>query len=311
MSYYPSHTTLRCLEASARLLSFTRAARELHLTQGAVSQHIGKLEAQLGVALFDRHAAGLALTEAGIGFLRQVGPAMRQIEAATDDLRSGSRGQEVLRISVQPTFADYWLMPRLNQFSLDHPAVRVDIVIKPGDADEGCAVDAWFEQCEGAAPGTEALHILSLVYKPYASPARLSALGYSGCGDGISRDVLVDILQRSPLLKTAATQVWENWLRHRQLLGRINPEHLGGGPRYAMASLALRAVIDGVGVALLPDFLSAGPAGQGALLCLDDDGWPSDRSYYMRWLQGRASQGGLGALIEWMAGEARGGQAVN
>lgn len=303
MSYYPSHTALRCLETSARLLSFTRAARELHLTQGAVSQHISKLESQLGVALFERHAGGLSLTEAGTWFARQVGPAMRQIETATDDLRSGGRRQEVVRLSVQPTFADYWLMPRLNRFSLDHPETRVDIVIKSVDQDDRTPVDAWFEQCTGAAPGTEALEILSLVYKPFVSPERLAALGYPLPAEGVTQNEMVDILHRSPLLKTAASQLWEKWLRHKQLIGRIAHDHLGDGPRYAMASLAMQAVIDGVGIALLPDYLSRAPVGRGLLVCLDDEGWQSDKSYYMLWQQGRARSGGLGALIDWMAAE--------
>src|SRR3546814_6939935 len=98
---------------------------------------------------------------------------------STDSLRSGAHRQELVRISVQPTFADYWLMPKLNRFSLDHPETCLDIVVRSGDADSTDAVDAWFEQSTGAAPGVDALKILDLVYKPYVSPGRLAALGYT------------------------------------------------------------------------------------------------------------------------------------
>ncbi|MBV7483181.1 LysR family transcriptional regulator [Bordetella sp. BOR01] len=306
MSYYPSYTALKCLEVSARLLSLTRAGRELHLTQGAVSHHISKLEEQLGVALFERHAGGLALTAAGTWFVQQMTPAIRRIEQATDGLRSGAHRQELVRISVQPTFADYWLMPKLNRFSLDHPEICLDIVVRSGDADSNDAVDAWFEQSTGAAPGIDALKILDLIYKPYVSPGRLAALGYARMLPAMAPESLVDILRRSPLLKTTATQVWENWLRQKGIISQIDPEHLGDGPRYAMVSLVLRAVMDGVGVALLPGYLTAAPLSQGELLCLDEEGWQSDRPYHMRWASGSRARG-LATLIDWMEREMAGG----
>ena len=299
MSYYPSYTALKCLEVSARLLSFTRAARELHLTQGAVSHHIAKLEAQLGVTLFERQAGGLALTADGAWFLQQVTPALQRIEAATEGLRSGAHRQQVVRLSVQPTFADYWLMPKLNRFSLDHPEICLDIVVRSGDGDGSDPVDAWFEQSTGAAPGVDAIKILDLIYKPYVSPARLHALGHCGMPAEPNAQALVDILRRSPLLKTTAAQVWENWLRQKGIISRIDPAHLNAGPRYAMVSLVLKAVMDGVGVALLPGYLTTAPLAQGKLLCLDDEGWQSDRPYYLRWPAGRRSAG-LATLLDWM-----------
>jgi len=302
MSYYPSYTALKCLEVSARLLSFTRAGRELHLTQGAVSHHISKLEEQLGVTLFERQAGGLALTTAGAWFAQQVTPAIRRIELATDGLRSGAHRQELVRISVQPTFADYWLMPKLNRFSLDHPEICLDIVVRSGDADSSDPVDAWFEQSTGAAPGVDALKILDLIYKPYVSPGRLANLGYAPPPPAIAAESVVDILRRSPLLKTTATQVWENWLRQKGIISRIDPDHLADGPRYAMVSLVLKAVMDGVGVALLPGYLTTAPLKQGDLLCLDEEGWQSDRPYYMRWASGHRVAG-LATLIDWMQRE--------
>jgi len=302
MSDYPSYTALKCLEVSARLLSFTRAGRELHLTQGAVSHHISKLEAQLGVTLFERHAGGLALTAEGAWFVQQVTPALHRIEASTDGLRNGAHRQELVRISVQPTFADYWLMPKLNRFSLDHPEICLDIVVRSGDADGNDDVDAWLEQSTGAAPGVDALKILDLIYKPYVSAGRLASLGYSHTPSTMTPESLVDILRRSPLLKTTATQVWENWLRQKGIISQIDPKHLGDGPRYAMVSLVLKAVMDGVGVALLPGYLTTAPLSQGELLCLDQEGWQSDRPYYMRWASGRR-EGGLATLIDWMEQE--------
>jgi len=299
MSYYPSYTTLKCLEASARLLNFTRAGRELHLTQGAVSHHISKLEAQLGVELFERQAGGLILTEAGIWYLQQIAPALRQIEFATDSLRGRVYRQESLRISVQPTFADYWLMPKLNQFSLDHPDIRLDIVVQSGASDANDTVDAWFEQSAGASPGIEAVKVLELSYRPYVAPARLAALGHAFADGEIAPEVVIDVLRRSPLLKTTAAYVWEHWLRQKGLMGCIDASHLEDGPTYAMVSLVLKAVMDGVGVALLPGYLVEAPVTNGQLICLDREAWHSDRPYHMRWLTARRSVV-LDTLISWV-----------
>ncbi|MFA5520969.1 MAG: LysR family transcriptional regulator [Castellaniella sp.] len=303
MSYYPSYTALKCLEASARLLSFTQAGQELHLTQSAVSHHISKLEAQLAVKLFERHAVGgVTLTEEGIWYVQQVIPALHRIVLSTDKLRNGLHRQALIRIAVQPTFADYWLMPKLNRFSLDHPGIRLDIIVRSGDSEREEAVDAWFEQSEGAAPGIDALKILDLIYKPYTSPGQLASLGYRDLPPAMTTGTLIDILQRSPLLKTTVTQVWENWLRQKNIISRIDPKHLGSGPRYEMISLVLQAVVDGVGIALLPGYLTTDPLSAGKLICLDQEGWKSNRPYCLRWLSGYRDEH-LITLIEWMKKE--------
>src|SRR5690606_24670348 len=115
MSYYPSYATLKCFEATARLLSFTHASRELNLTQGAVSHHVLKLEKQLSASLFNRSNGKLVLTEAGEQYLHEIKPALDMIEHATDRLRSGSNPNIAIRVAVPPTFAEHWLMSRLNQ----------------------------------------------------------------------------------------------------------------------------------------------------------------------------------------------------
>lgn len=122
----PSLDLLRGFEAAARLLSFTRAGEELHLTQSAVSRQMQELEEQLGVKLFERRHRALALTDAG----QQLYPAAAQVlatmRAATDRLRAQA-GRRALSVTTTHSFAALWLIPRLAGFTRAHPHVDVRI----------------------------------------------------------------------------------------------------------------------------------------------------------------------------------------
>ena len=123
----PPLNQLRVFEASARLLSFTRAARELHLTQPAVSQQIKGLERQVGRPLFVRRHQGLDLTEAGIAYLPIVQRALAALTTGTQAV-FGRRDELHLTVQVNLSFAIYWLTPRLPDFVLSHPDIVLDLV---------------------------------------------------------------------------------------------------------------------------------------------------------------------------------------
>ena len=122
----PSLDLLRGFEAAARLLSFTRAGEELHLTQSAVSRQIQELETQLGTPLFERRHRSLALTEAGRQFYATAAQVLATMRAATDRLRAQS-GRRALAVTTTHSFAALWLIPRLAGFTRAHPAVDVRI----------------------------------------------------------------------------------------------------------------------------------------------------------------------------------------
>ncbi|MGV6849220.1 MAG: LysR substrate-binding domain-containing protein [Marinibacterium sp.] len=123
MAALPPLNALRAFEASARHLNFRLAAQELGVTQGAVAQQVRGLEARLGTALFDRLPRGLRLTEAGRRFHAPLRRAFRLIEEAVDDLS----GQRQITLSVTPSFASKWLVPRLSDFTTRHPDVSVQV----------------------------------------------------------------------------------------------------------------------------------------------------------------------------------------
>src|SRR3954471_16660340 len=122
----PPLSALRPFEAAARLESFTKAAAELHLTHGAVSHQVRALEEHLGTPLFARHGKRVALTAAGRTFAERVRAALEEIARAADNLRA--RRNDRLTVSVLPSFASRWLMPRLNRFMDAHTHIEVNVI---------------------------------------------------------------------------------------------------------------------------------------------------------------------------------------
>ena len=119
----PNLNALRMFDAAARHLNFRLAAEELSLTQGAVAQQVRRLEADLNVALFYRQARGLALTDAGRGYHVPIRRALAMIEKATGKLQPDATR---VRLSVTPSFAAKWLVPRLPKFRQAHPGIDID-----------------------------------------------------------------------------------------------------------------------------------------------------------------------------------------
>ncbi|MEO1161147.1 MAG: LysR substrate-binding domain-containing protein [Pseudomonadota bacterium] len=125
MARLPPLNALKAFEASGRHLNFRLAAEEIGVTQGAVAQHVRALEADFQVKLFDRLARGLALTDEGRKYHAPIQRAFELIHGATDELRPQ---QGVVTVSVTPSFATKWLVPRLGQFTRDNPDLNVQIV---------------------------------------------------------------------------------------------------------------------------------------------------------------------------------------
>src|ERR1700732_4905895 len=123
----PALNALRAFEAAARHLSFLKAAKELNVTPGAISQQIKGLEAQLGMTLFRRLTRGVLLTDAGQLYARRLGELFDGIDTATRDLRR-SEAAAVLTVSAIPSFAARWLIPRLGSFNLAHPDITMRVI---------------------------------------------------------------------------------------------------------------------------------------------------------------------------------------
>src|SRR4051794_9755658 len=122
----PPLASLRAFEAASRHASFTRAAEEMFVTQGAISRHVATLESWLKVQLFVRGPRGIELTPKGSAFFRVVRGALDQLEYGTRQLQQ-KPDERTLRLKLPPTFAIRWLVPRLGQFHAFHPDIDVQI----------------------------------------------------------------------------------------------------------------------------------------------------------------------------------------
>jgi DNA-binding transcriptional LysR family regulator len=125
MASLPPVTNLQAFEAVARRRSFALAAAELHLTASAVSHQVARLEAQLGVRLFERSAHGVRISAAGELYLSRVGGALSAIAAATEDLRQGVSNS--LYVHSAPSIASLWLMSRLHGFAKAYPDISLNL----------------------------------------------------------------------------------------------------------------------------------------------------------------------------------------
>lgn len=145
MADLPPLNWLRAFEASARTLSFTGAARDLNMTQSAVSQQIKSLEGFLGRPLFHRRHRALELTQTGISYLPVVRDAFRTLAHGTRALTRNE--SDVLQVQSNLTFAIHWLAPRLIRFRARHPEVQINIVTElwePRDMADGADVEIRF-----------------------------------------------------------------------------------------------------------------------------------------------------------------------
>jgi len=170
----PSLDLLKAFEAAARLLSFTRAGEELHLTQSAVSRQIKELEEQLGAPLFERRHRALALTEAGRTLYPAATQVLQAMRAATDRLRALSTRRS-LAVTTTHSFAALWLIPRLTGFTRAHPEVDVRIAADTRVQDlERDGLDIAIRHGPASLAGPNAVRLFGERVFPVCSPKLLA-----------------------------------------------------------------------------------------------------------------------------------------
>ena len=306
MYHLPSTTALRCFDASARLLSFTKAAQAVNLTQSAVSHHIQTLERELGIDLFERDRSGLKLTVSGQRYWEDTSTVLHQLQRAAIRAVAGNHGCMQLNIAVASAFANFWLMPRLGHFVDDNRDITLNITNRVGAQNVFAGnEDAAIELCEGASPGIEAREVLSLVYKPYAAAALIERSGIAhSTGRPLPEGALTHLLLNYPLIRTSMAGAWKAWLAEAVLSGESLAEKAERGPVYAQASLALTAAMSGIGIALLPNYIARSATDTGQLVRLSEVGWRANRSYFLRWPSKHVSALALKRFEAWVVDQA-------
>jgi LysR family glycine cleavage system transcriptional activator len=250
----PPLNALRAFEATARHMSFQRAAEELHVTPPAVSHQIRALEEHLGFALFERLRRGIRLTEKGTSYFYRVSRALDGVAIATRDVRHAD-AQTQLTLAVPPHLLSSWMIPRLPGFLEQHPFLDLRIVDTLRQADfEAEGVDAQIYYGSGALPGVELEPLAEDDLCPVCSPAFLRSSGrIAGLRD----------LAKVALIHTERRPVsWERIFRSRGLEPPRPPRNLV----FLHAGPVVGAAVHGMGVALANRLCIADLLASGALV---------------------------------------------
>jgi LysR family glycine cleavage system transcriptional activator len=257
--------SLRYFEAVARHLSFTLAAKELCLTQSAVSQKIIQLEARLGYPLFERKIRQINLTSSGDVLYKSVRDALSQIRCTLDELKI-SEFTSGLNIYCMPSFANRWLMPRLNSFQESFPNININLLAEnpaPNFTNEQIDIGIFHGFNDNKSAMHQSLLIKDYIY-PVASPELVKKIKLDNLYDLKNTNLIHDSLPNAKLASS-----WQKWLFERNV--NIDEVDYNKGYKYNQADLIIRAAIDGHGVALAHHVLVAKAIEEGRLVRVFND----------------------------------------
>ena len=280
----PNLNALRMFDAAARHLNFRLAAEELHVTQGAVAQQVRGLEADLATPLFIRQPRGLALTEAGRRYHRPVSRALAMIAEATADLRPQPAR---VTLTLTPSFAAKWLLPRMAKFEAQHPDIDLQIV-----ATEACVplgtggADIAIRWGPDPASATLDSHFLGpLNLCAVASPEVAARIGpVTSPADLIGEKLIQD-----------GHSHWEALLDGETPTRRIM--------RFNQTALAMDAAANGQGIALVAELLLQDQVTAGRLAILWRDPGNTQGAYYLATPKAGRARPAVQAVCAWVKGE--------
>ena len=283
----PSIGALLFFESAARHGSFTRAANELNLSQGAVSRQICQLEDHLGVRLFERIRQKVVLTDVGRIYMREVAQILSALGDSTRKVMASGGSTRILNLAVYATFATRWLVPKLTDFLTKNPNVTVRFTARPSQFD--FSVEPFDSAIHFGSPvwaGTFAHHLMDEEIVVVCSVDYQRANKIHAPAD-LTRAVL--------LHETTRPTAWSSWFRKMA----VDAPNAFRGPIFDQFGMIAQAAISGLGVALLPKFLIEEELASGKLLPL----FPvvsSDDSYYLMVPESRADIPLIKAFTEWI-----------
>jgi LysR family glycine cleavage system transcriptional activator len=292
----PPLNALRAFEAAARHMNFSRAADELSVTPGAVSQQIQNLEDYIGAPLFKRTPKGLLLTDAAQTALPALREAFDRLAEAASLLTAAEEGRR-LTVSAAPSFAAKWLVPRLGLFEAAHP--EIDVWLSAGlelvDFTSG-EIDLAIRYGSGRYPGLEVSRLLGETVSPVVSPRLLDETPLNSLADLAGQVLLHD---GSPDADDSCPD-WAMWLAARGVKGVDGAR----GPRFNQSSLVIEAAVNGRGVALAKQTLAQADLDAHRLVQPFNIETAVDFAYYVVHpkAKGRLSQ--VKAFVAWLHKEA-------
>jgi LysR family glycine cleavage system transcriptional activator len=282
---------LKSFDAAARLLSFSKAADELHLTHGAVSRAVRQLEEYLGVDLFKRRTRSVSLTAAGAAYAANVRDVLDRLAAATREVKGG-RMAGALTVSTLDSFAAKWLVPRLFRFRRAHADIDVRLLTTQRLVDFATEeVDLAIRMGRGRWPGAEAELLMKEDLSPVCSPRLLD-------GPHPLRE-LAD-LKYHTLIHDDFPLDWAAWLKAAGVEG-IDTKR---GPIFNSSDLALQAAIQGEGIVLGSSVLADHDIAAGRLIRPFALSLPADLAYYVAYPPKTLQKPKVKVFRDWLKSEA-------
>ncbi|MDY0870335.1 transcriptional regulator GcvA [Dongia rigui] len=292
----PSLNALRAFWAAARHGSFVAAAEELHVTASAVSLQVRQLEDELGQKLFDRTPRGLSLTADGAAILPGVSDAFARLQATLIDEQPGS-DQQILTLSVAPSFATKWLLPRLDSFCQRYPDFDVRVIATHDLTDFAKEnVDLAIRYGRGGYTGLASELLMRESVFPVCAPRLVETHA--------DADV-AQLLRALPLLHDDSPDQdetcpdWKSWLKAAGLRD-IDAQR---GSRFNQSIFALEAAASGLGVALAKSSLVQQDLATRRLVRLGHDDVPIEFAYFLVYPPERGKRSAINAFRNWIQGE--------
>jgi len=295
MSFPVSLIALHSFVEVGRHGSIKRAAEELHVTPGAISQHIRQLEARFQVPLVERDGRGIKLSAQGLRLYGRIAPGFEQIESGLSLFDGRARGGQgtTLVISTTPSFAACWLAHRLGRFTARQPRVevKVETSVQLADLARGQA-DVAIRHGSGHYPELDVLPLFRPSLIAIASPDLLP--------DGPLSEV-VECL-RYPLLQDRDRLEWSNWLERQG----VSPTRAAmKGPSYADDALLIQAASGGQGLAITRDIYAADALKSGRVTLAFRQALPTDAGYFIVTRpKARQTDRHIAAFCAWLLEEA-------
>lgn len=291
--FVPPADALIAFECAARHASFTRAAEELHLTQGAISKQVRHLEDRLGMELFRRVRQRIVLTDAGRLYLHEIRGALEQLTTATRQVMSYAGNEDVLNLAVLPTFGTRWLAPRLAEFEKRYPGAGLNISVRLRPFDFSAEpFDGAVHHGDPVWAGAIAEQLFPEDVVPVAS--RVFRERYD------IREPK-DLINVPRLQLSTRADAWKQWFDR----AGVPSDTAYQGARFEQFGMITEAAIHDLGAALVPKFFVENELISGRLVTLFDLSLSQHSAYYFVYPENRTLRPVVEAFRTWLHEEAR------
>lgn len=285
----PPFAALRAFYAAATHDRYKDAAESLGITESAVSHQIRRLETLLRTSLFEKSGTRAELTETGRRYLEQIGPALRQIQAATEAILPSS-GRSAVRLTLPPSLAATWLIPRLGSFERKHPEIDLQLNTTTRVVDlNRDQMDLAIRHGKGAWPGVEVAFLLEESAMPVCAP------GYLRVPSGTPSTKL--LREARLIINGSFPDEWDEWAGAHGLA----PLSLGGAITLDAMEQALQVAESGHGLAMGRRPVVDDRLARGTLIAPFGGPNPTGAAYYLCKPSGTTPTAAGRRLERWLA----------